>query len=185
MHTRIFAAESSSAGGIFRSIDAGASWQSVGLAQTGAHGGFVGVSPLTPNLVYAMITGRGIFKSIDGGDNWSQVLPLLPSIGGIVFDPVSSSTLYFFSNRQGVLKTTDNGQNWIPMNKGFNVPVAQALAIDPLKPSTLYLGGLSAGDEDAFVTKINPAGSSLIYSTFLGGVPAPKIHSTPTTKLSE
>ena len=173
MHTRIFAAESSSAGGIFRSIDSGASWQSVGLGQTGAHGRFVSVSPLTPNLVYAMITGRGIFRSIDGGDNWSQVLPLLPSIGGIVFDPVSSSTLYFFSNRQGVLKTTDNGQNWIPMNKGFNVPVPNALAIDPLKPSTLYVGGHSAGDEDAFVTKINPAGSSLIYSTFLGGVPAP------------
>jgi parallel beta-helix repeat protein len=172
-HSRIFAAESSSAGGIFRSIDAGASWQSVGLAQTGAHAGFVGVSPLTPNLVYAITTGRGIFRSTDGGDNWSQVMPLSPSIGKIVFDPVSSSTLYYFSNIQGVLKTTDNGQNWALMNKGFSVPSATALAINPLKPSTLYVGSHSAFDEDAFVTKINPAGNSLIYSTFLGGVTGP------------
>lgn len=171
-HTRIFAAESSSAGGIFRSNDAGASWQSVGLAQTGAFGRFVGVSPLTPNLVYAVV-GPGIFRSTDGGDNWSQVQPLQPSIGRIVFDPVSSSTLYYFSNLQGVFKTTDSGQNWTLMNKGFSVPAATALAINPLKPSILYVGAHSPFDEDAFVTKINPAGNSLIYSTFLGGVPGP------------
>ena len=44
---------SSGAAGIFRSIDAGATWQSVRVAQTDAEGGYVGVSPLTPGLVYA------------------------------------------------------------------------------------------------------------------------------------
>ena len=166
-HTRVFAAESSSAGGIFRSINSGATWQSVGLI---AHGNFVAVSPLTPNLVYAS-NNVGLFKSIDGGDNWSLVRP--QGFGRVVFDPVNSSTLYLISSPEGVLKSTDHGQTWIPMNKGLPVPRAIALAINPLKSSILYLGTESTFDEDAFVTKINPAGSALIYSTFIGGIPAP------------
>ncbi|HET6979493.1 MAG TPA: SBBP repeat-containing protein [Pyrinomonadaceae bacterium] len=169
-HTRIFAVESSTAGGVFRSIDSGATWQSVGLAQTGPHGNFVTVSPLTPNLVYAS-TNLGLFKSVDGGDNWSSVRP--QGFGRVVFDPINSSTLYLISSAEGVLKSTDNGQTWIPMNKGLNVPRAAVLAINPLKNSILYLGTESTFDEDAFVTKINPAGSALLYSTVIGGIPAP------------
>jgi photosystem II stability/assembly factor-like uncharacterized protein len=172
-HTTVFAVESSSAGGVFRSIDSGATWQPVGFAQTGPHGSFVGVSPLTPGLVYAATLSGGIFKSVDGGDNWSAV----PNIHGrIVFDPVSPSTLYLLSNNlsptQGLLKSTNGGQTWTAINKGLASPTAIALAIHPQTPSTLYLASGGAGDDDAFVTKINAAGSSLIYSTLLGGVPA-------------
>ena len=100
--TRIFAAESSSAGGVFRSIDSGATWQSVSVNQTGAHGRFVGVSPHTPDLVYA-IDNCGLFKSVDGGDNWSSVRPQ-SGFGKVVFDPVSSSTLYLFSSFEGLVE---------------------------------------------------------------------------------
>lgn len=169
--TRVFAAESSSAGGFFRSIDSGATWQSIGLGQTGAHGGFISVSPVTPNLLYAS-TNVNVFKSVDGGDNWSPIRPE-SRFGRVIFDPVNSSTLYLISSLEGVLKSTDNGQTWIPMNKGLIVPRATALAINPLKNSILHLATESAFDEDAFVTKINPTGSALIYSTFIGGIPAP------------
>ncbi len=54
----------------------------------------------------------------------------------------------------------------------YTVPSAVELAINPLRPSTLYLATASTDDEDAFVTKINPAGSALIYSTFIGGTQA-------------
>ena len=49
------------------------------------------------------------------------------------------------------------------------MPHAVKLVIDPLKPSTLYLASVTAGGIEAFVTKINPAGSGLIYSTFIAG----------------
>ena len=55
------------------------------------------------------------------------------------------------------------------MNKGLNTPHAVVLAIDPLRPSTLYLASATAGGTEGFVSKINPAGSALIYSTFIGG----------------
>ncbi|HEU4769744.1 MAG TPA: SBBP repeat-containing protein, partial [Pyrinomonadaceae bacterium] len=170
--TRIFSADASGNPGIFRSFDAGATWQSV-LSQTGAEGVWVGVSPLTPGLVYATLrnsnlTDIGLFKSVDGGDHWTFVRP---GPGKIVFDPVNASTLYFLSNTEGLLKSTDNGQTWIPKNNGLPSKSVFELAINPLRTSTLYLATAS-GAGNAYVTKINPAGSALIYSTFLGAAGA-------------
>ena len=169
-HTTVYATESSSGGGVLKSVDSGATWQSVGFSQTGPHGSFVTVSPHTPGLLYAVTSG-GLFKSVDGGDNWS----LIPSrFGIIVFDPVSPTTVYLLSTNDGIFKSTDNGQTWTAINKGLEFEVVQALAIDPLMPSTLHLVSISSGAFEAFVTKINTAGSALIYSTLIGGTsPSP------------
>ncbi|HEX3248169.1 MAG TPA: Calx-beta domain-containing protein [Pyrinomonadaceae bacterium] len=166
--TRIFASESIVVGNVFRSIDSGATWQSV-LSQIGAHAASVSVSPLTPGLVYATLNDVGIFKSVDGGDTWTLTRP---GNGKIVFDPVNASTLYFLSTTEGLLKSTDNGATWIPRNNGLPVKNTVDLVINPLRPSTLHLATALTQDEDAFVTKINPAGSALIYSTLVGGTQA-------------
>ena len=165
--TRIFVAGFSN--GVLRSTDSGVTWQSV-LNQSGDDGLWVGVSPLTPGLVYAAFRNAGFFKSVDGGDNWTFVRS---GRGKAVFDPVSASTLYLLSNTEGLLKSTNNGQTWIPVNNGLPVKNAVDLAINPLKTSTLFLATASTQDEDAFVTKINPAGSALTYSTLVGGTQAP------------
>src|SRR5207245_2803636 len=34
---------------------------------------------------------------------------------------------------------------------------------------TTFAGGVGSGPVDAFVTKLNPTGSALVYSTYLGG----------------
>jgi photosystem II stability/assembly factor-like uncharacterized protein len=169
-HTTIYAADSSNPGGVFKSTDAGVTWQAVGANQTGPFSLFIAVSPFTPGLVY-LDAGQGLYKSIDGGNNWSPV----PSRSGkIVFDPVTSSTLYLItssptSSLQGIFKSTDNGQTWFPINKGLNNPQGWVLVIDPLRPSTLHLASTPSGGVEAFVTKINAAGNALVYSTFLGG----------------
>ena len=170
-HSRIYVADSVNPGAVYKTPDAGATWEKFVLAANTTPR-FVSVSPHTAGLVYAS-TDQGLFKSIDGGTNWTPV----PSMSGkIVFDPVSASTLYlltnaFAFNQQGLFKSTDSGQTWFPVNKGLNTPQAIVLAIDPTKPSTLYLASTPSGGSDGFVTKINPAGSSLLYSTFIGGSP--------------
>ena len=166
-HTTVYATDFLGSAPVFKSTNAGASWQTIGLNDTGS-GLFVKVSPHTPNLVYATMSIGGLFKSVDGGNNWSLVLP---NSGEIVFDPVNQDTLYFISNPGRLLKSTNGGQSWTPIDKGLNVLNAFALAVDPLRPSTFYVSAASSGDDDAFVTKINPSGSALIYSTLIGGIP--------------
>ncbi|HEX7333951.1 MAG TPA: SBBP repeat-containing protein [Pyrinomonadaceae bacterium] len=178
-HSTVYVADSVTPGVLYKTPDAGTTWQNLGLPVAGSAARSVAVSPLTAGLVYAG-TDQALFRSVDGGGNWSQI----PSLSGkVVFDPVSASTLYlltnpFAFNPQGLLKSTDNGQTWFPVNKGLNTPQAVALAIVPHRPSTLYLASAPASGSDAFVTKINSAGSALVYSTFIGGSPNPQSFSS-------
>ncbi len=165
-HSIIYAVDSNS--GIFKSSDAGATWQSLGT--TVQSGRSIAVSPHAPGLLYVH-TDQTLFKSVDGGASWS---PVPPKTGKIVFDPVNPSTLYLitnpsFSNSEGLFKSIDNGQTWKQVNQGLNVSQVFALAVDPARSSTLYLASSPPSGSDAFVTKINAAGNGLIYSTFIGG----------------
>ena len=167
-HTTIYGAASVNEGAVFKSVDSGATWNPVGVSQIGALGRSVFVSPHTPGLVYARLNfSEGIYKSTDGGDNWS---PVTTKDGEIVFDPVSPSTVYLLTGLEGIFKSTDNGATFFQLTKDYKGPVTTALAFDPLKPSTLYFATRNVDvDDDSFVTKLNPSGTTLLYSTFLGG----------------
>ena len=170
-HATIYVADAVTPGAVYKSTNSGSTWQKFDVVINSAVR-WVAVSPHTAGLVFAN-TDQGVFKSVDGGANWTQ----LPNrFGKIYFDPVSPTTVYLlstasFSSPLGVFKSTDTGQTWTVMNKGINSPVPTAMVIDPLRPSTLYLGTQPASGVDAFVTKVNAAGNSLIYSTLLGGPP--------------
>ena len=157
-------------GALYKSTNSGTSFDKIDVVVNSAVR-WVGVSPHTAGLVYVN-TDQGVFRSTNGGTNWTQ----LPNRSGrIYFDPVSPSILYLlspqFSSQPGVFKSIDSGQTFTAVNKGLNTPVPAALVIDPLKPSTLYFGSTPLSGLDAFVTKLNPAGSSMVFSTFVGGPP--------------
>ena len=168
--TTVYAADVMSGGGIFKSIDGGAAWQRVGFSQTGPYGSFIAVSPVNHLKIYG-VSNSGLFSSIDGGANWTLVGPY--AFAKVVFDPVNSSTIYLVTTSQGILRSTDDGQSWKPINTGLRSAAAIALKINPANPSTFYAAIASSNDNDAFVTKINASGSAFIYSTLLGGNPAP------------
>ena len=167
--TTIFANELFSDGGIWRSTDSGDTWQKV-ISNTNGPGDGIVISPLTPGLLYAF-GSTGLFKSVDNGNNWTLAKN---SLGRVAFDPVTASTVYLASGQEGVLKSTDNGQTWTLMNTGLQNASASKIVIDPVKPSTMYAASPPLGNQtDAFVTKINPTGSTLIYSTLIGGIAQP------------
>ena len=66
--------------GMYRSLDAGKSWEHVGLRQAGQIGE-IQVHPQNPDLVYVAALGhifgpneeRGIYRSDDGGKTWERV----------------------------------------------------------------------------------------------------------------
>jgi uncharacterized repeat protein (TIGR01451 family) len=140
-------------GGVFKSVDGGGSWRALG---PNALIDGLAIDPMTPATLYAY-GGGSIFKSVDGGGSWSAVLEIGP-VAAFVIDPLTPTTLYagipgLFGG--GVFKSTDGGASWSAANSGLDrfgpfFPVT-ALVIDPLTPTTLYVG----------MREANPAGTFL------------------------
>jgi photosystem II stability/assembly factor-like uncharacterized protein len=148
-------------GGLFKSTDAGASWNLAGsgLPESLQLGGrlILAIDPQNPRKLYGG-TPYGIFKSNDGGAGWSPVNSGLPpfeteapsSPNGqsnfhadlIVIDPQQPDTVYAaISNSLGsrVAKTTNGGADWSDAASGLpDGALVRNLQLDPLIPATLY-----------------------------------------------
>jgi hypothetical protein len=141
-------------------------WQSVNTGLANASIANLAVDPVTPSIVYAG-GFQGLFKSINGGGNWTLINQGLVGVKAI--DSLTPTTLYAIISGGGISKSTDGGTNWTVVNKGFLYPFVLSILINPTNHSTIYAGAGSPTDDDAFVTKINPSGTALTYSTLLGG----------------
>ena len=169
---------SSQAGiGIFKSTDAGGTWQHLGLADTYTISRII-VHPQNPDVVYVAAGGhewtenaeRGVYKSTDGGKNWEKILFIDAKTGAtdLVMDPAAPDTLYAATwqrirlkwndprnfpdySGSGIHKTTDGGRTWKPVVNGLPEPRFRGrIGIDVCrsKPGVLY----------AFVDSYEPAG---------------------------
>src|ERR1019366_2952726 len=137
-------------GGVFRSTDGGANWNSVRPGFTS----LVAVDPQDPGTVYAVyFYGGGLFKSTDSGLSWNA-LSSAPPIGTLAIDPQNPSTLYasalyagspgYNYGWSGVSRSTDGGSSWNAVNSGLPAnSQAPPRALDPQSAKTLYttIGG--------------------------------------------
>jgi photosystem II stability/assembly factor-like uncharacterized protein len=159
---------SSQAGvGIYKSTDAGKTWEHMGLADTNTIARIV-VHPENPDVVYVAASGhewtnneeRGVYKTTDGGTTWEKILYIDDMTGAVdlVMDPSNHDTLYATTWQRvrkkwndprnepnyggsGIHKTTDGGATWKPINNGL--PAAQyrgRIGIDLCltKPNVIY-----------------------------------------------
>jgi photosystem II stability/assembly factor-like uncharacterized protein len=151
--------------GIYRSNDAGDTWQHIGLEESGSIGRIV-VHPVDPDRVYVAAMGRlfsdnpvrGVFRSLNGGLDWEKVLFKNDSTGAIdlVMHPEDPDILYAAlwervrrPNRRnyggpscGIYKTIDGGDTWTELTNGLPSPSASIgrIGIDISKsdPNILY-----------------------------------------------
>jgi photosystem II stability/assembly factor-like uncharacterized protein len=159
---------SSQAGiGVYKSTDAGATWQHKGLANTSTIARIV-IHPKNPDVVYVAASGRewttnperGVFQTIDGGETWRQVLDIDEQTGAIdlVMDPGDPNTLYAATwqrtrlkwndprtlpgySGSGIHKTTDGGRTWRAINAGLPAPDRRGrigLDVCLTSPNVLY-----------------------------------------------
>ena len=147
---------------LFKSTDRGDTW-------VGGRGVFSGVQGIAvaPSVLYEWPSGPGLAKSTDGGLTWTSGNPgiLGRTVRGLAIDPTNVTTVYAATDL-GVLKTTDGGDNWSPGSNKLSKSSVRAIAIHPKSTTSLYAGGDFS--LDCFVAKLNPQGSALIYSTYLG-----------------
>ncbi len=89
--------------GVYKSTDAGKTWQHMGLAKTGRIAKIL-INPRNANDVYVCAEGRltgpqqqrGVFRSTDGGKTWTRVLFVDENTGcsSLTFDPRNPRTLF-------------------------------------------------------------------------------------------
>ena len=129
--------------GVYRSTDAGQSWQHV-LSVTDSTGAIdLVIDRLQPNRIYAATWERirhphtrryggptsAVYRSTDGGNNWSILGGGLPSPAavngriGLAIANSNPSVLYAIyadevGNFAGVYKTTNGGDSWVRTNDG-------------------------------------------------------------------
>lgn len=127
-------------GGIWKTSDAGVSWQhkspELSIYSTGA----IAQSESNPDVFYVGtgmgygrvvdLVGNGVWKSTDHGETWSQLAStangeLLEAVNRIVVDPNDENVVVLCSNdsfahlfikggvrKSGIFRTTDGGQSW-------------------------------------------------------------------------
>jgi photosystem II stability/assembly factor-like uncharacterized protein len=128
--------------GVYKTTDAGKTWQHVGLRQAGAIGRVV-VHPTNPDLVYVAALGnlfapnkeRGVYRSNDGGKTWQLVHFLSDRTGAvdITMDPKNPNiliaamwtterkpwTINSGGPESAMYRTTDGGNKWERLTNGL------------------------------------------------------------------
>ena len=151
--------------GIYKSIDGGKSWTSMGLENT-RHIHRILIDPSDSNTVYVGAIGspwgthpeRGVFKTTDGGKSWRKVLFTneQSGIADMVMDPVNPNKIiaamwehkrdpWFFKSGgsgSGIYMTYDGGENWKKLDDSNGLPKGElgriGLAIAKNKPEIMY-----------------------------------------------
>jgi photosystem II stability/assembly factor-like uncharacterized protein len=132
--------------GIYKSMDAGKTWQHMGLENTHVISE-IAVDPRDADTVYVAALGhvfgpnpeRGIYKSTDGGKTWKKVLYKNADTGGIdvSIDPHNSRILFaslWQASRSpwlmssggpgsGLYKSTDGGETWKDISQNPGLPI--------------------------------------------------------------
>jgi len=151
--------------GIFKSLDGGKSWTSMGLENT-RHIHRVIIDPTNPDIVYVGAIGspwgehpeRGVFKTTDGGKTWNKILFANNKTGvaDLVMDPTNPNKLiaamwehkrdpWFFNSGgegSGLHITHDGGKTWKKITDKDGFPKGNlgriGVAIAPNKPNIIY-----------------------------------------------
>lgn len=146
----------------------GGSWNFIGLFTSSI--GLIVIDPSNPNTLYVN-SSTGLLKSTNSGTTWSNLSISSDDASGLetlAVDPGNSSILYAGKRNGLVYKSVDGGIHW---SKLLENPVGSGgvkkIEIDPSSTNTVYVGAAVGGE--AFVTKINPTGSALLFSTYFGG----------------
>jgi photosystem II stability/assembly factor-like uncharacterized protein len=122
--------------GGFRSVDGGGSWQPFALPANTAD---LALTSTTPQSIWAA-TGTGVNRSTDGGATFPHVFPVAAlGVVAIALDPQNQAIVYA-STSDGVFRTAD-GNGWANVTSGTRVGLINSIAVDPLAPANLMLGG--------------------------------------------
>lgn len=177
-------------GGVYRSNDAGKTWNFLGLDKT-HHISRITVHPTNPDIVFVAALGnfyspskeRGVYKTENGGKTWQKVLYADDRTGGndVIISETNPSIMYASTWEcaevkagpgGSLYKSIDGGDTWKKSAKGFpageeNGRIGLALSNQNSDKVYAFIDNVNAGYED---------GSGELYLTKDGGKNWSKTH---------
>ena len=149
--------------GVYKSIDAGKTWQSVGLREVGQIGAVI-VHPSDPRIALVAAIGqafgpspdRGVYRTVDGGASWKKILFVSDSTGAadLEFAPDNPREIYATmwrgerkpwtiisgAHEGGIYKSIDGGDSWIKLTGGLPSGLfgKADLAVSAADPNRVY-----------------------------------------------
>jgi photosystem II stability/assembly factor-like uncharacterized protein len=192
-------------GGIWKTDDAGQTWQAFFQNGPAASIGAFAIAPSNPNTIYIgtgqpeprydIGAGLGVFKSTDGGAHWTSLgLADTRYIGRIWVDPKNENNVlvgaqgHFFgpSAARGLYRSTDGGKTWSQALKIDDWTGVVDIASDPRNPRLIFASAWEAHQYpwQSYFTPVAGPGSA-IYKSADGGATWKKLSGTgwPTAPL--
>ncbi len=195
--------------GVYRSRDAGRSWQRMGLAGS-QHIGRILVDPRDGNVVLVAAEGplwsaggeRGVYRTTDGGATWTRVLEIDENTGitDLEFDPANPDVIYAAAYQRrrhvwgflgggpksGIWKSTDNGKSWRQVKTGLPKEDMGkiGLATTPADPRIVYATIEANVEERGFYRSLDRGESWEKRTDYISGGTGPhyyqEIEASPT-----
>ena len=177
--------------GVFKSTDAGATWQFMGLPDS-HHIARIVIHPSKPDIVYVAAMGhlfskneeRGVFRTLDGGRSWKKVLYVNDGVGAIdlVINRTRPSVLYaamYEKDRRpwqivesgpesAIYRTDDGGDKWQRLGAGLPTGKIGRIGLDLYQKNPRILYALienqnpKPGDAARDVSAISPLAAGII-----------------------
>lgn len=173
---------------LFRSTDAGASWQEVrGLREhgSGSHwqpgaGGMclhtIILDPENADRMFVAISAAGVFRTDDGGTTWEAVNKGLLSNGipspaaevghcvhNLAMHPSRPSTL-FMQKHWDVMRSDDAGDSWIEISGDLPSDFGFPISVHAHDPETIYVVPILSDSQH-----FPPDGKLRVYRSSTGG----------------
>ena len=144
-------------GGVWKTMDAGNTWECISDGYFGGSIGAIAVSESDPNVIYVgegeqtlrgnVSSGKGIWRSTDAGESWSFLgLDQSEHIARIRIHPTNPDIVYVAAignlwkanEQRGVFKSVDGGKTWKKILYVSDEAGAGDLVLDPNNPRIIY-----------------------------------------------
>ncbi len=144
MYVAAWSVENQQAGDIFRSNDAGRTWESV----PSMHGKSVRAMAISASDSNVLVAGAldGVYRSSDGGKNWQRISVSnqeIHQVESIAVDPQDPNVVYA-GTWHLAWKTADGGASWKHINKGMiDDSDVFSIIVDKSNPSVVFASACS------------------------------------------
>src|SRR5215467_14132146 len=144
-------------GGVWKSTNAGRTWNPIFDGQNVASIGAIAVAPSNPQVIYvgtgeadmrdSIQFGDGMYKTADGGKTWTHIgLETTRQIGRVIVNPRDPNTVYVAAlghiygphGDRGVYRSKDGGATWQKVLYKDEKTGGIDLAFDPTNPNILF-----------------------------------------------